>query len=217
MPNYMAPPINLPKAPAVPVGYPGTGYDEFGIPLSTVGPGSVIAADPNPTDVGAAQLQNPTAPNLYSQDAILQTNGNITTDYSAQVTYIRDTGMRVYPVAGLDTSGSQSGVVVQEHCPMESAVISWLAIATGAMPRVPSPVLNDQNFILVGRSISNAIPVLNMAGALPRYVVSGTYTYQMIVPGGVVRDFPGLGSTLNVIGQSQNKIPAGNFDRTLVM
>src|SRR5579872_5067079 len=123
--------------PVVPTPFTDTSYDEFATAVDALTPSTVQADDV--TTSGNYQPDLDQRGNVYSGDAQLQSNGQITTDYSSEIVYIRDEGVRVYPVAGTDATGGQSGRLVQECCPVEGAIITWTAISTGGPPRIPSP------------------------------------------------------------------------------
>ena len=121
--------------------------------------------------------------------------------------------MHVYPVAGTDKTGIQSGVLVQEHSPIEKCILVWIARRQGMAPAAPPPAPLNNNYILTDRQIGIPTPMINGNGLVETWVLSGIYYYDLLTPGYVIRDFPGLANTLSTATTTQHVTPAKAFTR----
>jgi hypothetical protein len=132
--------------------------------------------------------------------------------YEYQSSYDYDPGIMGLPLSG-STGGSPptaTSLIIQVRRPRTVRTVTFSMIRQGARPVIPSPVspgVLDGSEVLMGSSISPAVPVLQEDGNMYNYGLSGAYTYLQLDP-----DVPGE----DPLRMGLSRVNIGNADNNLV-
>lgn len=107
------------------------------------------------------------------------------TRWAFAVHYFWDEGLMQIPVAEAPPPGGGTRIaceIVREKAPCGSLALVWVAERNGEAPDVPHPESNNQNLVLSKYSITPEAPILDPAGNVRLYKVSGRYEYFLKQP-----------------------------------
>jgi len=105
-------------------------------------------------------------------------NKDLYDQYSMQTAYTWNTGILQLPVQGPFGTACK---IVQVHAPMGQKIVSWRAMRTGGMPKLPPTKPTNSNEVLASTVVKPAV-TSKMADGNIQVMVEGQYTYFLRKP-----------------------------------
>ena len=101
-------------------------------------------------------------------------------DYYIRSYYNEDRNIEQLPTAAPQGNGVGISSIVQIADPIKNLIVEWEVISAGDKPDMPEPIIQDNNIILLKRSINPRHMTILGDGVSTGHRVAGRYEYALI-------------------------------------